>query len=151
MTVDNPISDMAAALANLILNGWTANPTPEVKVIYGVKRQDTASFGGVDTILIYQESIDEDNAVDVGAFRFTYEVPCKVEILTSEDRPRLMALFNEVRRIIYVNRRGIPEQQASAGKWLYLGQSRDMSDDYAKFFRIIVPVRIKTWYAKVEP
>lgn len=155
MTILETIDNFPELVASLILNNWTLTPTPLISTYYDKKRVDHATQ---DTILVRSNNTGspmEPRAL--GYERFDMSPRVTVEIKTAltpsgspTGRDRVKALYNEVRRIVLVNRRGISGQPASGGRILVISEPRDLSQNYVNFYRFDCDVELRTYLAKID-
>lgn len=155
MPILESVENFPELIASLILNNWSLTPTPQIQTYYDKKRID---HDVQDTILVRSTNMGEIMVPRaLGYERFDMTPRVTVEIRTALEpsgsptgRERVKALYNEVRRIILSNRRGISGQPLSGGKTLAISVPRDMSDRFVLFYRMDCDIELRTYLAKID-
>lgn len=131
------MEDSLNKIVEMLKNDWNKdnvdNTQPIIEKIFAFKRLD---LGIYDYILVYQTSHVE-RPIGLG-YNFTdYEHIISIDIRTMHSRDRLIKLLNEVRRIIFKNRKGY-----GGYKFLSIERINDLSDKTIKMWRIVLDLKL---------
>ena len=138
--MEDPVESVVSVLDTDWTKANTGDFKPIISAIYSIKRGDLTNR---DYVLMY--AVDHaEKPVSLGYTHIDYTDTVNIDIRTKESKTRLNNLRDEVRRIVYANRKDFDGYKIAK-----VNSIKDLSDKMNQMYRYVITIELWKVYTTV--